>query len=152
MESPKLTIELVPKTAWYTNVRSNVPKPKWDKIRRKSYAHAGYKCEVCGDVGMNQGYKHPVECHEIWQYDDEKKTQTLIGLISLCPNCHKAKHPGLAQVRGEIHIVIKQLMKVNEYSEKDAMIDLANAFDQWKERSEYQWDLDISYLEEFLIE
>ncbi len=27
----KLTIELVPKTAWYSNVRSNVTASKWDK-------------------------------------------------------------------------------------------------------------------------
>ena len=28
----KLTIELVPSTAWYSNVRSNVSKEEWDKI------------------------------------------------------------------------------------------------------------------------
>ena len=43
----KLTIELVPSTAWFTNVRSEVSKAKWDKIRRKSYKHADYKCEIC---------------------------------------------------------------------------------------------------------
>ena len=26
----KLTIELVPQTAWYSNVRSNVSKAEWD--------------------------------------------------------------------------------------------------------------------------
>ena len=81
----KLTIELVPKTSWYSNVRSNVSKNEWDIIRKKSYEHAGHVCEICGDIGTNQGVKHNVECHEIWDYNDETNEQTLGGLISLCP-------------------------------------------------------------------
>jgi hypothetical protein len=142
----KLTIELVPKTAWYTNVRSNVSKAEWDVIRRKSYKLANYKCEVCNDVGPN----HPVECHEIWDYNDETKTQTLTGLIALCPNCHKVKHPGLAEMRGEQNIVLEQLQKVNGMSIDEALMFLADAFEVWRERSQHEWKLDISYLEEYL--
>lgn len=83
---PKLLIELIPKTCHYSNVRTTVSKQEWDKIRFISYAAADNKCEICGDVGTNQGYKHNVECHEIWEYDDENHIQRLIGLISLCPN------------------------------------------------------------------
>ena len=61
----KLTIELVPKTSWFTNLRSLVSKEQWDKIRNKVYWKAGYKCEICG----SKGPKWPVECHEIWHYD-----------------------------------------------------------------------------------
>ena len=106
----KLHIELVPRTSWYSNVRSNVPPSQWDKLRRASYAAAGYKCEICG----GKGHKHPVECHEEWDYviEDGERIQRLKKLISLCPNCHKVKHPGLAQIKGELHIVVKQLMKV----------------------------------------
>jgi len=147
--SKKLTIELVPKTAWYTNVRSNVTIEKWDKIRKKSYKNANYKCEICGDTGLNQGKNHPVECHEIWNYNDITKTQKLTGLISLCPNCHKCKHPGLAQIKGEIKIVIMHLMKVNNYKKEDAITDLTKAFDVWKERSKYEWNLDINYIDKY---
>ena len=63
---PKLLIELIPKTCHYSNVRTTVSKQEWDKIRFISYAVADNKCEICGDVGTNQGYKHNVECHEIW--------------------------------------------------------------------------------------
>ena len=69
----KLTIELVPSTAWYSNVRSNVTSSQWDVLRKECYKNAGYKCEVCG----GKGPKHPVECHEIWEYNDESFTQTL---------------------------------------------------------------------------
>lgn len=150
MEKLKLDIELVPKTAWYTNVRSNVTKAEWDKIRKKSYKNADYKCEICGDTGLNQGYNHPVECHEIWEYDDDAKTQTLTGLISLCPNCHQVKHPGLAQMKGKQRVVLDQLQKVNNISSKDAILYLGAAFGQWRERSRFEWKLDISYLKEYM--
>jgi hypothetical protein len=149
MSDYKLTIELVPRTAWYTNVRSNVSKDEWDRLRKKSYALANNVCEICGDTGKSQGYKHNVECHEIWDYDDANKAQTLTGLISLCPYCHKCKHPGLAQINGELNIVINQLMKVNNISKDDAEKLIDEAFNLWRERSKHEWKLDISYIENY---
>ena len=83
----KLTIELVPKTSWYSNVRSNVTTSVWDKIRRECYSKANNVCEICSSTGKSQGFKHNVECHEKWEYNDTNKTQKLIGLIALCPLC-----------------------------------------------------------------
>lgn len=142
----KLTIELVPRTAWYTNVRSNVTKSEWDIIRKKCYRLAEYKCEICG----GKGDKHPVECHEIWSYDDQGHVQQLTGLIALCPNCHKAKHVGLAQINGEEDIVINQLIKVNGCSKKEAINQIEEAFKLWRVRSQYEWQLDINYLNEYI--
>jgi len=150
MEKLKLDIELVPKTAWYTNVRSNVTKAEWDKIRKKSYKNADYKCEICNDTGLNQGYNHPVECHEIWKYNDDTKNQTLTGLVSLCPKCHKVKHPGLAQMKGKMHEVIEQLCKVNDMTPEEAGRYIESSFSIWRERSLHGWLLDISYIEEYM--
>ena len=150
MENLKLTIELVPRTAWYTNVRSNVSRQQWDHIRHKCYDQANHVCEVCGDVGTNQGVKHKVECHEIWMYDDVTHTQSLTGLIALCPNCHKVKHPGLAQVKGQLPVVVQQLMKVNGMTETDAVNYISEAFYVWKERSQFNWTCDTSYLDHYL--
>jgi hypothetical protein len=149
MKEYKLTIELVPKTAWYTNVRSNVSKSEWDRIRKKSYTLANNICEICGETGKSQGYNHNVECHEIWQYDDNIKKQTLMRLVSLCVFCHKCKHPGLAQINGELNIVINQLMKVNNISKDEAEKLLDDAFTIWRERSKYEWNLDISYIQNY---
>jgi hypothetical protein len=146
----KLTIELVPKTCWYSNVRSNVTKNEWDIIRKKSYELANNQCEICGDVGKNQGVNHNVECHEIWEYDDLDKIQKLIGLISLCPYCHKTKHAGLAQMNGEENIVINQLIKVNNITRKDAIDYINDSFTIWRERSKHEWTLDISVLNQYL--
>jgi 5-methylcytosine-specific restriction endonuclease McrA len=146
----KLTIELVPRTCWYSNVRSNVTKNEWDVIRKKSYEHANHVCEICGDVGTNQGVRHNVECHEIWDYNDETKEQTLLGLISLCPYCHKSKHVGLAQMNGELHIVVNQLMKVNDITEDEALNYINKSFDIWSKRSNFEWKLNTDYLKEYI--
>lgn len=143
----KLTIELIPKTAWYSNVRSNVRRSQWDIIRKQCYSKADHKCEICGDVGTNQGVRHAVECHEIWHYDDHNKKQILTGFIALCPNCHKTKHAGLASVKGEIDIVVKQLMKVNGMTFQEAENYISDSFNVWQERSEHEWKLDISILQ-----
>jgi 5-methylcytosine-specific restriction endonuclease McrA len=149
MHTTKLTIELVPKTSWYSNVRSNVSKAEWDRIRKKSYENANHVCEVCGDVGTNQGYRHKLECHEIWQYDDQALTQTLTGLVSLCPYCHLVKHPGLAQMNGKLGIVLKQLQRVNQISVEEAGAMLNEAFEIWRSRSKNNYTLDISFLETY---
>ena len=145
----KLTIELVPKSSWYSNVRSNVSKAEWDRLRHNSYEQAGHICEICGDVGTNQGYRHNLECHEIWDYDDVSLTQTLTGLVSLCPHCHTAKHPGLAQINGKLGIVVKQLQKVNDITLADAERLLSEAFVKYRERSKNKYTLDISFLDNY---
>lgn len=148
-EDLRLTIELVPKTSWYTNVRSHVSVSEWDIIRKKSYSIANNRCEICSDSGKNQGMNHNVECHEVWEYNDKQKIQKLVGLISLCPLCHKVKHPGLAQINGEEEMVIKQLMIVNLMTRKEAETYIEKSFDIWKERSKHEWKLDISFLNNY---
>jgi len=146
MKKYPLTIELIPATSMYDNVRSRVSKKTWDLIRRSSYQKANYVCEVCGDNGKNQGYKHPVECHEIWEYNENTGIQKLVGFISLCPICHKVKHAGLSIMKGWSEIVIKQLMKVNNISELEAINIINNAAKLWEKRSKMKWEIDINYL------
>lgn len=146
----KLTIELVPSTSWYSNVRSNVTKKEWDIIREKAYDLADNKCEICGETGLTQGYKHKVECHEVWHYNDVTATQTLIGLISLCPRCHKTKHVGLARIQNQEQTVIKQLVKVNNITATEAYDYINDSFIIWQDRSTKDWELDITYLKEYM--
>lgn len=140
-----LTIELVPQTAWYRNVRSNVSPEEWDRLRRIVYQRAGNVCEVCG----GRGGRWPVECHEVWRYDDARRIQKLERLIALCPSCHEVKHIGLAHARGNQRRAIAHLAKVNGWSNEDARHYIEACFEQWSRRSQHQWTLDISYLERF---
>jgi len=145
--SPKLTIELVPSTCWYSNVRSNVSKQDWDILRKNTYKSANYRCEICGGVGKT----HPVECHEIWHYDDSLHIQRLDGLIALCPSCHQVKHMGLATINGKQEEAIQHLAKVNNWSLTDAIEYSEASFEIWSQRSKYDWKLDISYLERLKV-
>ncbi|WPK37578.1 homing endonuclease [Escherichia phage AV124] len=141
----KLEIELVPKTAWFTNLRSRLPKAQWDVVRKKCYEKANYRCEICG----GKGTKHPVECHEKWNFGDGKIT--LIGLIALCPSCHEVKHIGLAGIRGRGEIALRHFMRVNEVSRHVAEKYVKEGFDLYHERSKREkWELDVRYLDEYL--
>lgn len=138
-----LTVELVPMSQWADNLRSRLPKSKWDALRHATYAAAHYRCEVCGGVGR----KHPVECHEIWEYDDPTSTQKLVGLIALCPHCHEVKHFGLAQARGRGGPALAHLARVNGWPLAVAALHVQVAFATWNERSIREWTLDLGWLD-----
>jgi hypothetical protein len=144
----KLSIELVPSTCWFSNVRTLLPTKEWDRLRKESYAKANHKCEICGQNGRDQGRRHPVECHEIWEYDDKKKVQKLKGLISLCPHCHMVKHFGRSTAIGQQDVVMKHLETVNGWNHKQAAKYLAEVFNTHNERSSCKWSLDIQILTE----
>ena len=139
---PRLVLELVPQSSWRKNVRNLVPSRTWDLLRFYCYERAGHKCEICGGVGD----RHPVECHEIWHYDEEKHEQTLVGLQALCPDCHSCKHIGMANRLGKLDHCIKHLMNVNEMSRCQAERMIQDAFALWRERSAFQWVVNMDLL------
>ena len=141
----KLEIELVPKTAWFNNLRSFLTKEEWDFVRKKCYKEANYNCEICGSQGDNW----PVECHEIWEYTKTRKVK-LKGLIALCPDCHEVKHIGLAQIRGRFYPSLNHFMKVNNVSKQEAIKYVNSCFSLWNERNKVDWKLDVSYLKEYM--
>jgi len=145
----RLKIELVPKTSWGNNLRSdaNLKTSEWDKLRKACYAKASHRCEICNGVGRN----HPVECHEIWEYDDENHIQKLMGLIALCPLCHKAKHLGRTLSIGDDPArVLIHLSKVNELDDAQLAAYIQGVFNVWTDRSRFEWTLDLSWLKDNL--
>ncbi|HDW3277045.1 TPA: hypothetical protein RMM66_004259 [Enterobacter asburiae] len=140
---PRLTIEQVPRTCWFDNVRSAVSSSDWKRLRQQTARTAGWKCQICG----GKGPRWPVECHEIWHYDDDRQCQTLTGLIALCPSCHEVKHMGFSELRGKKDEAVAHLALVNGWSLQGAFDYVDEAFDVWRERSRHAWLLDISWLE-----
>ncbi len=137
----KLTIELVPESSWYNNMRKVLPQSEWDKIRQRAYAEYGHRCGICG-------YEGRLNCHEIWEYDDQQHNQKLAGFIALCDLCHHVKHIGLAGIlakRGELDFdkVIQHFLRVNNCDEKTFQQHYEEAFEQWRERSKHQWNVDL---------
>lgn len=147
MNSIKLTIELVPQTCWYSNVRSEVSKEDWEKIKKHFSVKAKYRCEICG----GKGPKWPVECHEIWDYDDKNKIQKLVSMTSLCPSCHEVKHIGLASIKGRIEQATQHLACVNGWTEDTARNYVTAQFEIWKQRSLSNWTLDVSYIDSLVF-
>ncbi len=133
----KLSVELVPKTCWFSNVRALVSREVWDRLRKETYRKAGYVCEVCGAKGR-------LECHEVWEYDDKNKLQILRDLVALCPSCHEVKHFGLATARGRDKTARRHLAKINGWTDQEVDDYLAEVWQVWHERSAHDWKLVVA--------
>lgn len=138
---------------WGFNLRKILKQSTWDKIRKKVYQRANYKCEICGLKGI-YGKGHPVECHELWSYDEVNKIQKLSGLLALCPLCHQVKHFGFTSLRGEYYKnrAKKHLMYVNNINVSQANKLISDSFILNDKRSQENWDLDISDLEKIIAD
>ena len=143
----KHKICLIPMTSWENNLRSYLTKSQWDKVRKKSYAEHNWHCQICNGQGGN-GRKHPVECHEEWAFENGEVKLT--GLMCLCPPCHEFHHPGLAEKNGHLDRAIRQFMKVNNISHKQAIEYLKQEFAVWRIRSQQDWVLNIDFLSEYM--
>lgn len=141
MDDVRLTIELVPSTSWYSNLRKAVKPPVWDRLRKQVYAQCGNRCSVCGS-------EYRLACHEVWDYDDVNHVQRLTGFTALCMWCHHVKHLGLAGIlasEGKLDYgkVIAHYMEVNACSRLAFSGHKRAAFQQWNERSEHEWRVDL---------
>jgi hypothetical protein len=145
---PTLEIEMVPRTCFFSNLRSNLRPKDWQKLRLLTIAKANNRCEICGS--MNTG--RSLECHEIWQYDEEIHMQRLIGLVALCRECHRAKHMALAREMGWETAARRHMMRVNHWTPRQVNVYINEAFELFEQRSLVAWSLDISWLEGWDVE
>lgn len=134
-----LTIEVVPSSCWYSNVRSNVTAHTWDRLQKETFSSANHKCEICHSPAA-------LDCHEIWEYDDHLCIQRLIRLVALCPSCHLVKHIGLAIKEGKIEEALKWFCLVNQTTSSEAVAYVQRAMQIHAIRSQYQWQLNLDYL------
>lgn len=87
----------------------NIPKPLhgiaprviygdkwWDVERKKCYEVAEQKCEACGTPRQQAWPNRWLEAHE--EYTIDGAISTFVGLVCLCPACHKFIHSGLRSV------------------------------------------------------
>ena len=116
--SMKLTIELVPQTAWNKSLAQTLLRNIWNTIRENHIQENGKKCEICDQINGI------FNLHEVWNYDDINHIQKLERFILLCTMCHHVKHIGLAQIlasQGKLNLdeVINHFCKINNCTEKD---------------------------------
>ncbi len=146
-QMPKLTVELVPSPLWGDNLRRLLSADSWSRLSKACYLRADNLCEICG----RKGNRHPVECHEIWEYDDKTRIQTLKGVTSLCPACHRVKHIGFALSKGEATFskAVSHLAKVNEWPIGLALDYVERQFQIHSIRSQLKWTSDMSWVDDF---
>jgi hypothetical protein len=142
-----LFVDLVPRSCWFTNVRSCVSERDWERLRRMITGRAGRRCEVCGQSEDRPAGRW-LEAHERWAYDDASRVQSLRRLICLCTDCHTVTHFGLATVQGRDAQALRHLRAVTGLSAGDTDLLVEAAFELWSQRSRFEWALDLGILTE----
>ncbi len=146
MRKPKLSIELIPRSSWGVNARSELSTFEWEMLRKNCYKRADYKCEVCGDVGE----QHPVEAHEVWRFDERREVQRLVRLIALCPKCHAVKHWGRSCLLGFRVDCEKHILSVNKWKPYQLAQYLQKVAVTQDRRGPIKWRVSLSCLKQEL--
>jgi hypothetical protein len=147
----KLTIEMVPESSWNNNLRSLLTPVMWKNIRNLVLNKNGNKCLICNRTSARIAYgsESKLHAHEVWDYDDQNKIQTLKDIIPLCYYCHGVKHFGYSSLKSNKEIFIKHFMKVNNCTRRVFQKHLLDENEKFEERSKYEWQLDLSKLKDF---
>lgn len=141
MKTLKLQIDVVPKSAWGKNLRTQVRKRTWDQIREEAYAKAGRRCEICGASGK-------LNCHEKWFYDEKKKIQLLTGFQAVCTPCHHVSHYGMSMILAQQGIIDldeidKHFLKVNRVKQDVLEEHMKETDATFNRRSRIKWRVEF---------
>lgn len=140
----RLSIELIPMMAAGINLRSELTPDQWNTLRHKVYSRASYCCEACDASNME------VHCHEVWDWNDKKHIQKLIGLRCLCWKCHEATHMMRSGTKLLELMGIHHFAHVNNITIFKANRIIRAAYKQVMERSKHEWELDTSWINDYL--
>lgn len=89
---PLITMPNVPKPLHGIPPRVIMGQTTWDKVRKRCYYDAGYKCEICGVDFAD--IKPRYAAHELYTYDYEEGVGRFERCIAICAKCHDAIHSG----------------------------------------------------------
>lgn len=139
-------VDMIPATSWGASLANLLEQHSWKMLRREVFQRAGRVCEICGQADG------PIECHELWKFDDEKRDesgwhrQTLQKMMCLCHDCHEMFHPGLAQINAREKECADRRRAVNAWTKKDHDVATAQMMKKFDQRSQKRWALDLSML------
>ncbi|KJL29556.1 hypothetical protein [Microbacterium oxydans] len=140
-----LRADRLPRTVWGSNLRAFFPASRWQELSRGTAERAGQECEVCGRV---RDGRSGLDCHEMWEFldSDGVRVQRLVGVIATCNWCHLTQHSGRADMIGRYDDVVAVLMGVNRWTQLRAVRDITASEMEFRERSRFDWALDLSVL------
>lgn len=147
-----IQIDLIPKNSWGASLANSLTKECWDSIRKPFIAKHGNRCQICGQRGktLSNSIKD-VDTHELWEYtplDQKPKIQKLVGFLSLCSSCHLMFHLGYAKVANKYPATENRLKRLEKLNDSEIKYRIENIFSIWEARSQYNWKIDISLLNE----
>lgn len=85
-----ITMPNVPRPLHGLPPRKIMGQTEWDKMRKRCYYNADYKCEVCGAEPERGG----LDAHELYTVNWVDGTSTFIRCVALCKKCHSFIHSG----------------------------------------------------------
>lgn len=146
----KFDIRLVPSPLWGKNCRSAFTATQWNTIRHKVYTEKGKKCAICEKKNTL------LHCHEVFEYTEHADgltgTQTLVGLMPVCVECHEVLHIGrtmtLSKVKGSA--AISRLMARNGIRSKHIKSFLDDLMKAHQRRCKLRWISDLSFAKKYL--
>jgi 5-methylcytosine-specific restriction endonuclease McrA len=147
----ELFVDLVPKSCWFTNVRSSIVPKQWQIISKFIRKRAHFECEICHSK-ENPSLNIYLDAHERWEYQESQHIQKLKRIIALCKPCHLFTHYGYARVSGQEKKAQKHYLSLYNVNYDQMMNQINNAYQIWMGRSSKKWVLDLSILKNSNIE
>lgn len=140
-----LFVDMIPRSCWFTNVRTCVSPQDWERLARMIYRRAGNRCEACS-APLDRAAGRRLEAHERWHFDNATGVQALRRLICLCNDCHLSTHLGFANVTGRADQALAHLRAVTGMTHVETSRHIQDAGDLWTARSRRVWTLDVTML------
>lgn len=139
--------DLIPATSWGASLANLLTYRSWADIRDPINQRRHNECQLCGRQTSR------IQAHEIWTYrlpppdnPDAWGVQRLIGIASVCHQCHQVFHLGLANANGTSLVVKARLMGLNRWNDDDFERFADVMWWNWEVRSKVNWALDISLI------
>jgi hypothetical protein len=137
---PRLRLEpiLIPRPLWGVNAHTLVSEECWQKIRRDTFLRDQNRCVICEQ-------QKPLECHEIFSFDDDHGVAVLVRMESRCADCHACNHLGRLQKRNPAAFkrALKYIGTINRIAPPEVVRLAKEAFRVHKTRTR-PWDMKVA--------
>lgn len=138
-----LSMPNVPKPLHTMAPRTILGGPTWERMRKRCYYDAGYKCEACG----YEPEKGKLHAHELYEVDYDKCTSKFVRCVALCNKCHTEPgvHTGRAYTMYKQGNVLMPRQKLLEGVEH--IFKLVNEYNQHRPEGEEELRLFATFVQ-----
>ncbi|CAL5219776.1 g1679 [Coccomyxa viridis] len=140
-----LTVDAIPENVLpYANLSNLLSKEDWDNLCRTTARAANYRCQISG--GCNPDSQNPVQCQEVWAFDDDRAEMRLVGLQAVCSEIYLAKRLLRQLDDNTRQTAMWTLQALNDWTIMEAEAYLQYIDGIARDRSRKPWTVDLSWL------